>query len=201
MLMILIAVVIGFDKEVPTWDPPPDIWPVLLKTSPFPHTCECFSRLMQIQPLFLQPTTISWTFCSTSHVLDTTTWIATFYRWWHQTFLWPTMDLTYQRIGKESSLLFSEDQASSTMAPKRSHSSSCRSWTGKVDSFCPRLYFQGAWNIWDDPELFRRLPITYEQAQQRIHDSMPSAMKYKWAINPKSELPYGFVFLKRKKRV
>lgn len=29
---------------------------------------------------------------------------------------------------------------------------------------------------------------------------MPSAMKYKWAINPKSELPYGFVFLKRKKQ-
>ena len=52
MLMIFLAVVIGFDKEVPTWDPPPDIWPVLLKTSPFPHTCECFSRLMQIQPIY-----------------------------------------------------------------------------------------------------------------------------------------------------
>lgn len=59
MLMIVLAVVIGFDKEVPTWDPPPDIWPVLLKTSPFPHTCECFIRLMQIQPIFLQPTTKS----------------------------------------------------------------------------------------------------------------------------------------------
>ena len=31
---------------------------------------------------------------------------------------------------------------------------------------------------------------------------MPSTIqkKYKWAVNPKSELPYGFVFLKRKKQ-
>ena len=71
----------------------------------------------------------------------------------------------------------------------------------KLTSFCPRLYFQGAWNTWDDPDLFRRLPITPEQAQQRIKDSMPPDIqkKYKWAINSKSALPYGFVFLKRKK--
>ena len=69
----------------------------------------------------------------------------------------------------------------------------------KLTVFCPRLYFHGAWNTWDDPE--RRLPMTYEQAQHRINDSMPSAIqkKYKWAIHPKSALPYGFVFLKRKK--
>jgi len=36
----------------------------------------------------------------------------------------------------------------------------------KLTIFCPRLYFQGAWNTWDDPDLFRRLPITPEEAQQ-----------------------------------
>ena len=27
----------------------------------------------------------------------------------------------------------------------------------KLTVFCPQLYFQGAWNTWNDPELFRRL--------------------------------------------
>ena len=72
----------------------------------------------------------------------------------------------------------------------------------KLTVFCPRLYFRGAWNTWNDPQLFHRLSITPEEAQQRINTSLPRALqvKYKWAINKKSNLPYGFVFLKKKKQ-
>ena len=72
----------------------------------------------------------------------------------------------------------------------------------KLTVFCPRLYFRGAWNTWDDPQLFHRLSITPEEAQERINTSLPRALqiKYKWAINKKSNLPYGFVFLKKKKQ-
>ena len=71
----------------------------------------------------------------------------------------------------------------------------------KLTVFCPRLYFRGAWNTWDDQQLFHRLSITPEDAQERINTSLPRALqiKYKWAINKKSNLPYGFVFLKKKK--
>ena len=73
----------------------------------------------------------------------------------------------------------------------------------KLTVFCPRLYFRGAWNTWDDQQLFHRLSITPEDAQERINTSLPRALqiKYKWAINKKSNLPYGFVFLKKKKTV
>ena len=72
----------------------------------------------------------------------------------------------------------------------------------KLTVFCPRLYFRGAWNTWDDPQLFHRLSITPEEAHERINTSLPRALqiKYKWAINKKSNLPYGFVFLKKKKQ-
>jgi len=72
----------------------------------------------------------------------------------------------------------------------------------KLTVFCPRLYFQGAWNTWNDPELFRRLPLTFDEAHKTIEQSIPSRIqkKYKWAINTNSSLPYGFVFLKRKKQ-
>ena len=72
----------------------------------------------------------------------------------------------------------------------------------KLTVFCPRLYFRGAWNTWDDPQLFHRLPISSEEAQERINTALPRALqiKYKWAINKKSTLPYGFVFLKKKKQ-
>ena len=72
----------------------------------------------------------------------------------------------------------------------------------KLTIFCPRLYFQGAWKTWNDPDLFRRLPISYDEAQMQIQRSMPDSIqkKYKWAILPNSNLPYGFVFLKRKKQ-
>ena len=72
----------------------------------------------------------------------------------------------------------------------------------KLTVFCPRLYFSGAWNTWNDPQLFHRLSITPEEAQERINTSLPRALqvKYKWAINKKSNLPYGFVFLKKKKQ-
>ena len=74
----------------------------------------------------------------------------------------------------------------------------------KLTVFCRRLYFRGAWNTvtWNDPDLFRCLHITSDEAQQMINSSMPHHLqvKYKWAINKKSDLPYGFVFLKKKKR-
>ena len=72
----------------------------------------------------------------------------------------------------------------------------------KLTVFCPRLYFRGAWNTWNDPQLFHRLPISPEEARERINTSLPRALrvKYKWAINKKSNLPYGFVFLKKKKQ-
>ena len=72
----------------------------------------------------------------------------------------------------------------------------------KLTVFCPRLYFRGAWNTWDDPQLFQRLHISLEDAQERINTALPRALqiKYKWGINKKSTLPYGFVFLKKKKQ-
>ena len=68
----------------------------------------------------------------------------------------------------------------------------------KLTVFCPHLYFQGPWNTWNDPEMFRRLPLTYDEAQTTIERSIPSRIqkKYKWAININSALPNdGFVFL------
>ena len=72
----------------------------------------------------------------------------------------------------------------------------------KLTIFCPCLYFRGAWNTWNDKALFQPLHITTEEAEQRIIRSMPHQLqkKYKWGINKKSSLPYGFVFLKRKKQ-
>ena len=72
----------------------------------------------------------------------------------------------------------------------------------KLTVFCPRLYFRRAWNTWDDPQLFQRLHISLEDAQERINTALPRALqiKYKWGINKKSTLPYGFVFLKKKKQ-
>lgn len=72
----------------------------------------------------------------------------------------------------------------------------------KLTVFCPCLYFRGAWNTWNDPELFRRLDISFEEAERRINHSMPHQLqqKYKWSINSKSTLPYGFVFLKKTKQ-
>ena len=72
----------------------------------------------------------------------------------------------------------------------------------KLTVFCPRLYFRGAWNTWDDPQLFQRLHISLEDAQARINTALPRALqnKYKWGVNKKSTLPYGFVFLKKKKQ-
>ena len=63
----------------------------------------------------------------------------------------------------------------------------------KLTAFCPRLYFRGAWNTWNDPDLFRCLHITLDEAQQMINSSMPHHLqvKYKWAINKKSDLPTG----------
>ena len=73
----------------------------------------------------------------------------------------------------------------------------------KLTVFCPHLYFQGAWNTWNDPDLFRRLPLTYDEAQKTIERSIPLRIqtKYKWAINTKSDLPYGFVFLKKEETI
>ena len=44
--------------------------------------------------------------------------------------------------------------------------------------------------------------MTYDEAQKTIERSIPLRIqtKYKWAINTKSDLPYGFVFLKKKKQ-
>ena len=67
--------------------------------------------------------------------------------------------------------------------------------------FCPRLYFAGASATWNDPELFVPFEGGISGAEDAIAHALPQRLqnKYKWGINAKSKLPYGFVFLKRKK--
>eukprot|EP00438_Fugacium_kawagutii_P032670 Skav216066 [mRNA] locus=scaffold2261:170570:172063:- [translate_table: standard] len=72
----------------------------------------------------------------------------------------------------------------------------------RISIFCPRLYFRGALNTWRDPDLFESVPITVEEAKRRIKTAFPRHIqtRYPWGFRQKAELPYGFVFLKRKKQ-
>ena len=71
----------------------------------------------------------------------------------------------------------------------------------RLTLFCPQLYFQGALNTWEDPELFEQLPNSPQEAQLRIQQAFPTYLvrKYSWGFRKKATLPYGFVPLKRKK--
>ena len=72
----------------------------------------------------------------------------------------------------------------------------------RITLFCPQLYFQGAWNTWSDPELFESTTLTASEAQTMIMQQFGKRLihKYSWGFRLKSNLPYGFVFLKRKKQ-
>ena len=92
-----------------------------------------------------------------------------------------------------------QHQTSSTMASLRRDSSSWRSWTSKIDSVLSHLYFQGCLEYtWNDPELFRRLPLTYDEAQGTIERSIPT--RFRRGTNgpsiPSFPCHYGYVFLK-----
>ena len=71
----------------------------------------------------------------------------------------------------------------------------------RLTLFCPRLYFQGALNTWQDPALFEQLPIFPQDVQLRIQQAFPTSLirMYPWGFRKTAALPYGFVFLKRKK--
>lgn len=68
--------------------------------------------------------------------------------------------------------------------------------------FCPQLYFQAAWNTWKDPALFRQLRITQFQAQHLIKSAFTKSLqhRYAWGFRTKAEVPYAFIFPKRKKQ-
>ena len=71
----------------------------------------------------------------------------------------------------------------------------------RITVFCPRLYSFGVLRTWQDDQLFSVYPGTAPEARAEIAQALPRNLqtKYKWGIRPNSELPYGFVFLKRKK--
>ena len=67
---------------------------------------------------------------------------------------------------------------------------------------CPRLYFQGCINTWQDPQLFSQMTCTPQQALQQVHHLATALLQktYKWGINWGAHLPQGFIFLKGKKQ-
>ena len=73
----------------------------------------------------------------------------------------------------------------------------------RITVFCPSLYSFGVLRTWQDDQLFSVYPGTAPEARAEIAQALPRNLqtKYKWGIRPNSELPYGFVFLKRKKAV
>ena len=72
----------------------------------------------------------------------------------------------------------------------------------KLTVFCPRLYFQGCINTWHDQSLFRLTTLQPSEAVEKIHGAFPSTLlsKYAWGIRKNARLPYGFIFVKRKKQ-
>ncbi len=90
---------------------------------------------------FLQSATIFWSVWWHGHILDYSTWFATLLGWCNLEFFPIPMVPTRQRIGREPTLLFSEDQASSTMASQRSYYPSCWSWTSEIDDFLSKAIF------------------------------------------------------------
>lgn len=72
----------------------------------------------------------------------------------------------------------------------------------RLTLFCPQLYFQGALNTWSDPELFEATSLTVTEAQTKISEVFGQRLvhRYPWGFRLKASLPYGFVFLKRKKQ-
>ena len=179
-------------------------WPhSLCLWRPFgPYTSPNFSVSQCEFYVLLQPTTIFWTIYTANHFMDSTTWTSALYRWGDSFLFRCTMVTPYPRVDSYSTIYISQHQTSSTMASPRSDFTPWGSWTSQIDSLLPKSVFQGAWNTWNDPELFRRLPLTYDEAQGTIERSIPHKIqkKYKWAINTKSALRNGFVFLKRKKQ-
>ena len=72
----------------------------------------------------------------------------------------------------------------------------------RITVFCPKLYFHGALQTWLDKELFEQLPISIGDAQKLIHRAFSKRLirRYPWGFRKGALLPYGFVFLKRKKQ-
>ena len=64
------------------------------------------------------------------------------------------------------------------------------------------MYCQGALNTWSDIDLFERLDYTGQQARVAITSAFPPYLlkRYPWGFRKQAALPYGFVFLKRKKQ-
>ena len=72
----------------------------------------------------------------------------------------------------------------------------------RITVFCPKLYFHGALQTWLDKELFEKLPFSIDDAQTLIHRAFSKRLirRYPWGFRKGALLPYGFVFLKRKKQ-
>ena len=72
----------------------------------------------------------------------------------------------------------------------------------KLTVFCPQLYFQGCLNTWNDESLFRLTTLQPSEAVEKIHKAFPPTLlsRYAWGFRKKATLPYGFIFLKRKKQ-
>ena len=72
----------------------------------------------------------------------------------------------------------------------------------KLTVFCPQLYFQGCLNTWKDESLFRLTTLQPNEAVEKIHKAFPPTLlsRYTWGFRKTATLPYGFIFLKRKKQ-
>ena len=102
----------------------------------------------------------------------------------------------------DSAIVFSSCSTSSSCSPSGFGDSPRWSWTISNHHFCPKLYCQGALNTWSDIDLFERLDYTGQQARVAITSAFPPYLlkRYPWGFRKQAALPYGFVFLKRKKQ-
>ena len=97
---------------------------------------------------------------------------------------------------------FQKDQASSKVDSWVSHSTSCWSWTSQVDSFLPMSVFSRSMEYMEWSRTFPSPGYFFWRSRtsdQPLH-AHQLQQKYKWSINSKSTLPYGFVFLKKTKQ-
>ena len=68
--------------------------------------------------------------------------------------------------------------------------------------FCPIFYYNSVHNTWSDPTVFSPVPLSPAVFQLRMQSIIPRALlrRYKWGFDLSAPLPYGYVFLKRKKQ-
>ena len=200
MLTTFLAVVIGFGNIASKFTLPLTIWLVLLKIFQFPHISECSSQPMRI--LHISTANVHILNCLYSDLLRGLNNMAS--RHLQMRRLTPFLMNNGHSTSKSWQLLLdSHFRVSNTFN----------------NGFLQKRFFimgimsKQNWRFFVHICIFKGLGIHgtilicsadylwhMNEAQKTIERSIPLRIqtKYKWAINTKSDLPYGFVFLRRR---